>query len=61
MGKTDEAKLQNANSHAERFILSIKNECLNHLLIFGLNRLQYVLDLYVEYFNGSRPVNSKEV
>jgi len=45
----------NANSHAERFILSIKNECLNHFLIFGLNRLQYVLDLYVEYFNGSRP------
>jgi putative transposase len=45
----------NANSHAERFILSIKNECLNHLLIFGLNRLQYVLDLYVEYFNSSRP------
>ena len=45
----------NANAHAERFVLSVKNECLNHLLIFGLNRLQYVLDCYACYFNEHRP------
>ena len=44
-----------ANAHAERFILSCKKECLNHLLIFGLNRLQRVLDTYKTYFNEHRP------
>jgi hypothetical protein len=28
---------------------------LNHLVIFGLNRLQYVVDLYTSYFNDCRP------
>jgi putative transposase len=45
----------NANSHAERYVLSCKKECLNHLVIFGLNRLQYVVDCYVTYFNECRP------
>ncbi len=34
----------NANSHSERYVLSCKSECLNHLVIFGLNRFQYVVD-----------------
>ena len=45
----------NANSHAERYVLSCKKECLNHLLIFGLNRLQYVVDCYTSFFNEHRP------
>jgi putative transposase len=45
----------NANSHAERYVLSCKKECLNHLLIFGLDRLQYVVDCYTSYFNEYRP------
>ena len=45
----------NANSHAERYVLSCKKECLNHLLIFGLNRLQHVLDCYSLFFNEHRP------
>jgi len=45
----------NANSHAERYVLSCKKECLNHLLIFGLNRLQRVIDCYTLYFNEHRP------
>jgi putative transposase len=45
----------NANSHAERYVLSCKKECLNHLLIFGLNRLQHVVDCYTSYFNEHRP------
>ena len=36
-------------------MLSCKKDCLNHLLIFGLNRLQYVLDSYTLFFNGHRP------
>lgn len=45
----------NANAHAERFVLSCKRECLNHLLIFGLNRLQRIVDCYTSYFNEHRP------
>ena len=48
-------KAPNVNAHAERYVLSVKNECLNHLLIFGLNRLQHVLDCYTLYFNKHRP------
>ena len=45
----------NANSHAERYVLSCKKECLNHLVIFGLNRLQYVVDCYGSFYNERRP------
>ena len=45
----------NANSHAERYVLSCKKECLNHLVIFGLNRLQHVVDCYGSFYNGRRP------
>jgi putative transposase len=45
----------NANSHAERYVLSCKKECLNHLVIFGLNRLQYVVDCYGSFYNEQRP------
>jgi len=45
----------NANAHSERYVLSCKKECLNHLLIFGLNRLQYVVDCYTRFFNEHRP------
>ncbi len=45
----------NANAHAERYVLSCKNECLNHLLIFGLSRLQHVVDCYTSFFNEHRP------
>ena len=45
----------NANSHSERYVLSCKKEYLNHLLIFGLDRLQYVVDCYTFYFNEHCP------
>ena len=45
----------NANAHAERYVLNCKRDCLNHLLVFGLNRLQNILDCYTLYFNEHRP------
>ena len=45
----------NANAYAERYVLSCKKECLNHLLVFGLNRLQHVVDCYSSYYNEHRP------
>jgi len=45
----------NTNAFAERWIRSLREECLNHLVILGLNRLQYVLDEYKDFFNHHRP------
>lgn len=45
----------NANAFAERWIRSLRQECLNHLIIFGLSRLQHVLDEYKNYYNQHRP------
>jgi len=45
----------NANAFAERWIRSLREECLNHLIILGLDRLQYVLDKYKDFFNQHRP------
>ena len=45
----------NANAHAERFLRSVRRECLDHLLILGEARLRYVLTAYVAYYNRARP------
>ena len=34
---------------------SVRRECLNHLIIPGLGRLQHVLDRYKDFFNQHRP------
>ncbi|MFL5624364.1 MAG: integrase core domain-containing protein [Ktedonobacteraceae bacterium] len=44
-----------ANATCERFMRSVRQECLNHLLILHEKQLQRVLNLYVSYFNQARP------
>jgi len=44
-----------ANVNCERFLRSIRQECLGHLLIFREKQLQRVLNQYVVYFNWARP------
>ena len=44
-----------ANAICERFLRSVRQECLDHLLIFGEKQLQRVLNAYVAYFNQARP------
>lgn len=53
--KVTSVKSPNLNSHCERMIRSIKEECLDHLIISGIDRLQYVLNSYRKYFNRERP------
>ena len=48
-------KAPNANSFAERWVLSLRVEALNHLILFGLAHLQHVLDEYRLFFNRHRP------
>jgi len=44
-----------ANAICERFLRSVKQECLDHMLIFQEKQLQRVLNAYVIYFNQARP------
>jgi transposase InsO family protein len=44
-----------ANAIAERFIGSLRRECLDHLLITGPRHLTAVLREYVEHYDGHRP------
>jgi transposase InsO family protein len=44
-----------ANAICERFLRSVRQECLNHLLILHEKQLQRVLNQYVAYFNLARP------
>src|SRR5260221_1342116 len=44
-----------ANAICERFLRSVRQECLDHLLILHEKQLQRVLNGYVAYFNLARP------
>jgi transposase InsO family protein len=43
------------NPIAERFVRSIKSECLNRMLIFGENHLRYIINEYIEHYHEERP------
>jgi len=47
-----------ANSHAERFLGTLRRECLDHVLILGEWHLCKLLAQYVEHHNGHRPHQS---
>ena len=44
-----------ANGVAERFVRTIRSECLDRLLILNNQHLEQVLDVFVEHYNGHRP------
>ena len=45
----------NANAVAERWIRSVREECLDKILILGEWHLRRVLSTYVDYYNHARP------
>ena len=47
-----------ANAIAERFIGTLRRECLDHMLITGPRHLDAVLREYVEHYNAHRPHRS---
>jgi putative transposase len=44
-----------ANAICERFLLSVRRACLDHLFILQEKQLDRVLHAYVQYFNRARP------
>ena len=45
----------NANAFAERWIRSVREECLDKVLLLGERHLHHVLTVYLEYYNHARP------
>lgn len=45
----------NLNAFAERWVQSLKYECLNHFMIFGESHLRYLIDEYVAHYHHERP------
>jgi putative transposase len=48
-------KSPNLNPHAERFVRSVKEECLNRLILFGESHLRTAVRQYVEHYHIERP------
>ena len=44
-----------ANAHAERFVRTVRTECLDWLLILGPRQLDRVLRVFVDHYNSERP------
>jgi hypothetical protein len=44
-----------ANAYAERFVRTIRAECLDWLLIVGRRHLESVLRIYTAHYNRERP------
>jgi transposase InsO family protein len=48
------ARSPNLNAFAERWVRSVKEECLDRLVIFGERALRQVLDEYVAHYHHER-------
>src|SRR3989339_1980818 len=44
----------NLNSVAERFVRTVKEECLNHLILSSEEQLGYVLSKFLDYYHTGR-------
>ena len=45
----------NMNALAERWVQSVKRECLDHVILFGESHLRRVLKEYLAHYNADRP------
>src|SRR5207248_1511855 len=50
-----------ANAVAERWVRSVRNECLDHVLVFGRRHLEHVLRDYAAHYNAERPHRSLDL
>jgi putative transposase len=48
-------KVPQANAFAERWVRSVREECLDHILILNENHFRRVLKEYGEFYNYDRP------
>ncbi len=48
------AKSPNLNAYAERFVLSVKSECLSRLVLLGEHHLRTAVAEYMRHYHGER-------
>ena len=48
----------NANAFAERWVRTVRSDCLDRILILGRRHLERVLRVYSNHYNGHRPHRS---
>ncbi len=48
-------RVPRANAYAERWVRSVREECLDHILVLNEHHLHSVLREYGEYYNQARP------
>ena len=48
------ARSPDLNCYAERFVKSVKSECLDHLILSSVKQLEYVLGQYSAYYHHER-------
>jgi putative transposase len=47
-----------ANGIAERFVRTVRSECLDWLLILNARHLEHTVKVFVEHYNSGRPHRS---
>lgn len=45
----------NQNAVAERFVQSVRRECLDHFVVFGESHLRHIISEYLVYYHQHRP------
>ena len=45
----------NANAYAERWVRTLRSDCLDRILILNRQHLEHVLRVYSRHYNGHRP------
>lgn len=53
-------KAPKANAIAERWVRTVRAECLDHRLVLGHQQMQRLIDEYVAYYNEWRPHRSRD-
>ena len=51
----------NANAHAERWVRTVRADCLDRILILGRRHLEHVLRIYRRHYNEHRPHRALEL
>ncbi|HZM57135.1 MAG TPA: integrase core domain-containing protein [Acidimicrobiales bacterium] len=54
-GEETPFRTPNARAFAERFVQTVRPECLDHLLVVNEAHLERVLRSYARHYNGHRP------